>query len=135
MAVMSESNSKLLNDLPEHLLRRALPESMRDLLQFIPLDAVLKILEVYGGIRLYIPDRPVPDKGLGAIIGLEAAQSLASYAGSNWIQVPTLHKSKILARRASVLESLACGTSLTATARAFGMTSRNVSYIRSQYGK
>ena len=70
-----------LSNLPEPLLRAALPESMRDLLAYIPLSAVLKIVEAYGGTSLYIPAFPVPDNGMGKLIGLEAAKSLASYAG------------------------------------------------------
>lgn len=124
-----------LSDLPEPLLRAALPESMRDLLEYIPLGAVLKIVEAYGGTCLYVPAFPVPDNGIGKLIGLEAAQSLASYAGSSRIAIPTLDKVRVVVRRVAVLDSLAGGASLKETARAFGITTRSVSYIRAKHEK
>lgn len=116
-------------NIPEHLIKAALPESMRELLRIVPLQTVLLIAEEYGGTRLYIPLHPQPDEGLGGLIGMEAAKALASYMGGVAMEIPNLTKVQQRAKHAAVRDSLARGYSQRDTARAFGLTVRQVRNI------
>ncbi len=122
------------NNIPEHLIKAALPESMRDLLRFVPLSAVLAITDAYGGTRLYIPLHPQPDSGLGHLIGMGDARALASNVGGCDLEIPRLDKVRQRARHAAVLDGLARGASQRDVARAFNMTTRNVRRIQAVYG-
>lgn len=132
---MTSALSPAWQGIPEHLLQSALPNSMRDLLRFVPLSAVLAIIDAYGGTRLYIPIHPQPDSGLGALIGMGDARTLASNVGGCDLEIPRLEKVRQRARHAAVLGSLARGASQRDTARAFNMTTRNVRRIQAVYGK
>lgn len=132
---MTDAQNPAWQNIPEHILRAALPASLRDLLHFVPLSAVFPIIDAYGGIRLRIPLHPQPNSGLCALIGMENAAALASNMGGCDLEIPRLEKVRQRARHAAVLDSLARGASQRDTARAFGMTVRNVRRIRDVYGK
>ncbi|MBS4015398.1 MAG: hypothetical protein KGZ86_03075 [Candidatus Latescibacteria bacterium] len=110
-----------------------MPESMRDLLRIVALQDVLKIIQEYGGTRLYFPSSPLPDKGLGKLIGMQAATALGKYCGSVSFDIPTLYMLRVKVRRNGVIQNLLAGATISETARLFGMTTRNVVYIKTQY--
>jgi Mor family transcriptional regulator len=122
-----------LSEFSEELLRESMPESMRDLLRIVTLQDVLKIIQEYGGTKLYFPSSPVPDKGLGKLIGMQSATALGKYCGGVAFDIPTLHMLRTKVRRNGVIQHLLAGAKISETARIFGMTARNVVYIKKQY--
>lgn len=130
---MTNTLNSAWQGIPEHLIIADLPESMRYLLQLLPLQAVLTIIEAYGGTRLYVPLYPQPDAGLGQLIGIQAAQAMASYAGGSVLEIPLVIKIQQRLKHMAVLNSLANGVSQREAARAFGMTERNVRNICNKY--
>jgi hypothetical protein len=133
MSAMTNALKPEWQDIPEHLIIADLPESLQYLLQLLPLQAVLTMVEAYGGNRLYIPLYPQPDHGLGKLIGIEAAKAMASFGGGSVLEIPLVTKIQQRIRHTAVLKSLAGGVSKRETARAFGMTERTVRNICNKY--
>lgn len=70
--------------LPEHLL----PPSMRLLAHSIGLPAVLKLIELRGGLDLYVPGKVTPDHWLVPHIGIDALHALVQCQGGNCLNIP-----------------------------------------------
>jgi len=126
---MKNSSDVSWQGITEHLLQAALPNSMRALLGYVGLQHIIAIVESYGGTRLYVPIHPQPGEGLGALIGMDAAKAIASIYGGDVLEVPNLTKVQQRAKHAAVLDSVARGASQRDTARAFGITVRQVRNI------
>lgn len=59
-----------------------LPKVLRDFVQRIGLAATMRLVEQFGGTRLYIPVNPHPDHHLAKLIGLENLTKLSSVYGA-----------------------------------------------------
>ncbi len=130
---MTNATKSAWQNIPEQLIVAYLPDSMRDLLHFIPLQAVLSIVDTYGGTRIHISSSPKSDYGMAGLIGFQYAKALADYAGGSTIEIPRLTKMRQRVRHKAILDSLARGASQRDTARAFDMTERNVRMIIKKY--
>lgn len=64
-------------DLPVEIL----PAILRDFVRLIGLPATMRIVEHFGGVRLYIPINPHPDHHLAKLIGLDNLVKLSKVYG------------------------------------------------------
>lgn len=63
--------------------------------------AALKLVESFGGVRVYVPQMPEPEDVLSQLIGTEAALKLAQIYGGERLELPhpNSRRSKILSLR------------------------------------
>jgi Homeodomain-like domain len=94
---------------------------LQELVDLIGRDAVAKLIDIFGGTRLYIPHSPQDDDLLTGSLGPEAALKLARIYGGDRIEVPNPTP-----RRARILELRETGCSIDAIARNLGCTRRRV---------
>jgi hypothetical protein len=87
----------------------------------IGMDATSRLVDIFGGTRLYIPHSPDEDDLLTAAIGQEAACKLARIYGGDRIEVPNPTP-----RRTRIIELRETGCSVDAIARKLGCTRRRV---------
>ncbi|HEX4210011.1 MAG TPA: helix-turn-helix domain-containing protein, partial [Candidatus Binataceae bacterium] len=80
-----------------------------------------KLIDIFGGTRLYVPHQPQDDDLLTGALGPEAALKLARIYGGDRIEVPNPTP-----RRARILELRETGCSVDAIARKLGCTRRRV---------
>ena len=92
-----------------------------DLAEQIGEDAALKLVEAYGGRRVYIPHQPIANDVLTSSIGLAAAIRLSQIYGGDRLEVPNPTPRKV-----RVLELRSNGLSVDAIARKLGCTRRRV---------
>lgn len=66
-----------------------LPGILRDLVDLIGLTVTLRLVEHYGGVRLYVPVKYDPEHMLVKLLGAPAAQKLIEhYGGEEHFDVP-----------------------------------------------
>ena len=94
---------------------------LEELVSLIGKDAAAKLIDIFGGTRLYVPHSPHDDDLLTGSLGAEAALKLASIYGGDRIEVPNPTP-----RRARILELRETGCSVDAIARTLGCTRRRV---------
>ena len=81
--------------MPENLLdspavmAELLPKRLQEFVRLIGLAATLKVVERYGGTRLYVPANPHSDHPLAVLIGLDQLTKLSAvYAGEDHFDIP-----------------------------------------------
>ncbi|HZO81158.1 MAG TPA: helix-turn-helix domain-containing protein [Candidatus Binataceae bacterium] len=90
-------------------------------IQLIGEEATARLIERFGGTRLYVPHYPAPDDALVQTIGVEPALRLAQTFGGERVEVP-----KPPPRRVQILALRAAGRSVESIARTLGCTRRRV---------
>ena len=105
---------------------------LQDLLSVLGEDGLLRLLEQYGGVRLYVPRRMPPEHALARGLGWETAQALCQFAGSGELRVPTGRHWRARARYAQIRALRAQGMSLRELARRFLLSERHICTVLEQ---
>lgn len=84
--------------LPSDLCADDLPGTALELAELIGLPALLRLVERWGGLALYIPERVRPEHPLADCIGLDAARLLADVYGREELSVPACRRAVRRAR-------------------------------------
>lgn len=108
-------------------LAAALPASLADIIDAIGIAATLKLVEAFGGIRIYVPSEDTLHEGhpLVRAIGMEAAVKLARLYPSEFIEPPRATAYMREIRNAAVREGME-NASAAELARRFQTTRRNI---------
>lgn len=105
---------------------------LQDLLSVLGEDGLLRLLEQYGGVRLYMPRRMPPKHPLAQRLGWETAQALCQFACSGELRVPTGRHWRARARHAQIHALRAQGMSLRELARRFLLSERHICRVLKQ---
>lgn len=106
-----------------------LPESLQEMAAHIPLDAVLRLAERYGGAVLCIPKQAPEGGELLAVVGQAAVAALVAAYGGEKLEIPRAERFARAVRDWEIVRLRRAGTPLKALARDNGTTVRNVSRI------
>ena len=106
-----------------------LPPKLAELVDAIGFPAALRLVERWGGVRLYVPleQNLTEEHELVRALGLAAARKLAS-AHKEWLEVPR-GAAYLRSVRDRIIRESYGGKSVTRLAREFNMTRRNIFYI------
>lgn len=103
-----------------------LPKRLRDFVRLIGLPATLKLVERYGGTRLYVPANPHAEHPLAVLIGLDKLQALSSvYAMEDHFDIPKAERALRHLRDQQIREAYKT-RSASALAREHGLTERQI---------
>ena len=108
-----------------------LPESLLDVARAIGMPATLKLVERFGGVRVYVPrpEKITEDHVIARTIGFEGALALARICRNESIEIPRAARARRLARdRAIRRESGAL--SVRELALKYGLSERAIYGIR-----
>jgi Mor family transcriptional regulator len=107
-----------------------LPVLLRDFVHLIGITATMRLVEEYGGTRIYIPKRDITeDHELAHIIGLAHLRTLARvYGGEKHFELPKASHALAAIRRREIIASYG-PKSLRQLAREYRLTERRVSQI------
>jgi hypothetical protein len=100
---------------------RRRPSMLEGLVELIGDEAVSKLVETFGGARIYVPQTVEPGDTLSGVIGAEAAAKLAQIFGGDRMEVP--HPAS---RRTRIIELHRKGVTVDAIALRVGCTRRRV---------
>jgi hypothetical protein len=102
-------------------------EGLQPLAAELGAQATVEIVRIFGGARLYVPQRWRPDLDLN-LIGVEAAQALCATFGPERIDIPR-HPYTAQAMRRRLDSLRATGMTNGAAARALGVSWRTVTRL------
>jgi len=107
-----------------------LPRILQDLAELIGLQLTMRLVEEYGGIRLYIPKCDMADDhALVKLIGREAAEKLQrEYGGEPHMDIP-LALASVRAVRNAEIRAARPHKSASHLAREYRTTERNIRLI------
>lgn len=109
---------------------RYLPSILQDMAELIGLPATLKLVEAYGGVRLYIPKRFDPDHPLVKLVGhAHAAKLCESYGGELHFDIPRAVAATRAARDARMRNDRSLGVTHRELALRYVLTERQIRNI------
>lgn len=114
-------------DTQQALLDTYLPDSIKELLTIISVNAVAILIKQYGGTRLQVPNKTTTLHKLMDQIGLEDFNALCARYGSTSLDLPRCVKALAAVRNSQILRDKRNGLSLAQVARKYNMTERGVS--------
>jgi hypothetical protein len=106
---------------PSARARSTRTSMLQSLIDLIGHDGAARLIEAFGGTRVYVPQAPEPADTLSATIGHLPACALAQIFGGDRLEVPNPPP-----RRARILELRANGLTINAIARTLSCTRRRV---------
>ncbi|MGJ7527121.1 Mor transcription activator family protein [Variovorax sp. GB1P17] len=110
-----------------------LPPRLREFVRLIGLPATLRLIERYGGLRIYIPAHPAPDHPFAGLIGFDKLRALsAEYAidgtGLRFV-LPKAQRAFDAIRNEQIRTDFSCGKSVRALAAEHHLVERQVARI------
>jgi hypothetical protein len=110
-----------------------LPPRLREFVRLIGLPATLRLVEHYGGLRIYIPARPAPDHPFAELIGFDKLSVLsAEYAvdgtGLRFV-LPKAQRAFDAIRNEQIRTDFSTGKSVRALATEHRLVERQVARI------
>lgn len=76
-----------------HIAIEDLPESLQEMVEVIGFDAVMKLVNTFGGTRIRVPAKPRSvhrDHRLSRVVGIDAARQLCEFYGGEELCIPKL---------------------------------------------
>ena len=113
-----------------------LPPILRDIVDLVGMHPTMKLVEAYGGVRLYVPKGELAeDHYLVRLIGREAAEKLqAMYGGEPHFDIPKAERAMRAVRDARI-RAQRPGTSVRALALEHRLTERQIRTICGELGE
>lgn len=109
---------------------RYLPRILQDLAEIIGLAATLRLVEAYGGVRLYVPKRFDPDHPIVKLIGHAPAVLLVeAYGGEAHFDIPRAIAATRAVRDNGIRRDRDFGASHRELALRNGLTERQIRNI------
>jgi Mor family transcriptional regulator len=110
-------------------LEAILPPLLQNVMSIIGLSATMALVERFGGLRIYVPQKPTPEHPYALIVGYDNLVALAGvYGGEAHFQLPKAHRALVALRDAKIRSEYG-PKSLRKLAVEYGLTERHVSRI------
>jgi hypothetical protein len=108
-----------------------LPESIKELREFLGDTAVLALIKQYGGTRLFINKNPrhKNNQALIDLIGIQETNALCANYPSDSITIPVCPNAKLALRNRQILLDKRRGLTLAQLARKHGLTEQAICLI------
>jgi len=97
----------------------------------IPHEAIVKLIEAYGGQNLYIPSKPSSNSHVTATIGIKNMQALCAYYPGGEVVIPRFHKLRLRFRDREIIAGHKRGMRNHELASQFDLTVRQIQNILS----
>jgi hypothetical protein len=117
-------------------LEAALPSSLKELRAYLSLEAIVRLIEAYGGAEAYIPSTAVNDSKLARTIGLEPAKTLSKVLAKSKpeiLKVPRAARFRLYLRNMEIISRSDIGATSVDLARDFGLSQRQIFNILEEF--
>jgi Mor family transcriptional regulator len=121
-----------LSKIPVDELINELPESLAQMVDVISVEALIKLVDSFGGQDLYIPAKLEPDSTISLVIGSGDAELLSKYYHGSDIAIPTLKRLREKYRNIEIRNLKSQGISSNKLASDFNLTKRQINNITKQ---
>ena len=112
-----------------------LPESVAGVVDVVGISAALRLVECWGGVRLYVPRKLEGDHFLVSTLGRDEADQLALWCGGMSIQVPRCLHALRAVRNVRIQRDHDQGESAALLALRYRLTERQIYAILAQVSK
>ncbi|NVM78882.1 Mor family transcriptional regulator [Duganella sp. SG902] len=120
---------------PDQIALTDLPHQVRHIAAIVGLSAALKLVQNYGGVRLYVPVTMRPDHILARMIGFDEACKLsAEFGGMDHFDIPRAAGAIRLVRNREIVYKFVKGKTLRQLALEYVLTERAIQKILSEAG-
>lgn len=103
-----------------------LPQTAVDIVEVVGIDAALRLVEAWGGLRLYVPQALPADHSLVGILGPALAANMAAHFGGEPLNIPRcLHALRSM-RNQRIRGARRAGATPAELARQHSLTERQV---------
>ena len=99
---------------------------LREISSVVGLPATARLIEVFGGVRLYVPKQARPEHKIALLIGLEAAQRLSARFGNEELSIPKARILRRSIRNLALLADHASGMSVRRLALKYDLCERTI---------
>lgn len=106
--------------------REQLPASLQDMAEVIGDDDTMKLVENYGGTRIFVPHRMGAQHKLATLLGLEQARKLSNVFGGEALTIAQCSKLFKYKRNEEIRKKYDEGVSITVMVREYGITERQI---------
>ncbi|MGE4406442.1 Mor transcription activator family protein [Pseudomonas sp.] len=103
-----------------------LPQSAAEIVDVVGVEATLRLVEAWGGVRLYVPQQMPEDHLLVSTLGRGEADQLAERYGGDTIQIPRCLHALRAVRNCRIRAERHDGASPALLALRYGLTERQV---------
>lgn len=103
-----------------------LPHSAAEIVDVVGVEAALRLVEAWGGVRLYVPQQMPEDHLLVSTLGRSEADTLAERYGGETIQIPRCLHALRAVRNSRIRAERHGGASPALLALRYGLTERQV---------
>ena len=107
-----------------------IPSGLAEMVEIVGLEAALTIVELRGGIAIYVPARARENHWLVHHIGFDALKRLVDHYGGEEIEIPCCTAAMRAEMDAEILAKWRAGISQSALARMYRITERTVRKMR-----
>ena len=114
-----------ISDIREDML----PHSLQAICNVIGLSATIKVVNEYGGGRVWIPNNVQITHPLARLIGLDKATKLCVHYQCEYLPIPRAARAIKAIRNATIVKRYLAGEKITSLARQYGISERMVFYI------
>lgn len=108
-----------------------LPMIIDELTELLGFAATMRIVEAYGGVTFYVPDRVTPDHQLAKLVGHATALKLVEQYPRLELRIPRCLSLLVAQRNAEIRRRYDADESAPQLARTFNLTERHVRRILS----
>ena len=108
-----------------------LPESLREIMEIIGQPGTMKLVEQYGGTRIFIPSRVRAQHKLANLLGLEQARRLCHHFGGETLCIARSARAKLQERNREIVRRYDAGEAVRSLAIAYQLTERQIYTILS----
>ena len=103
-----------------------LPHALQEIEALIGFDATMKLVDRWGGVKLYVPSQIGGRHRIARAIGTEAAQRLSNTYGGDRIDMPRAHVYRVVRRQIEVYRRHKAGEPVEKLAAEYGVTWRGI---------
>lgn len=103
-----------------------LPPSAAEIVSAVGIEAALRLVDAWGGLRLYVPHYMTEDHSLVNLLGGDSADRLAAHFGGERIQVPRCLQALRAMRNARIRRARHDGATPAELALTHGLTERQI---------
>lgn len=103
-----------------------LPQTVAEISEIVGIDATLRLVEAWGGVRLYVPQQMPEDHLLVSTLGRDEAELLAEHYGGETILIPRCLAALRAVRNTHICNERDKGASIALLALRHHLTERQV---------
>lgn len=121
-----------LTDIPAEEFNKELPSTLSEMVGVVSQDAILKLVEAYGGQKIYIPSKADPQSKLAQVVTENDLKVLCKHYHGCEVVVPKMQKLRTQFRDRQIIKDRDEGMNINELASKYNRSARQIQNILSR---